>query len=109
MVCSLWFVVDHKLQTKNYKQACEILSDLKSYSAQSKTAYQMVHFHYAEILYDNKEFTESENYFKKSLKYVSDKKLEGEVARKRDKSRCLLLERGHWVGASHEAASTNFD
>ncbi len=67
------------LQTKNYKQACEILSDLKSYNAQSKTAYQMVHFHYAEILYDNKEYAEAESYFKKSLKYVSDKRLEGEA------------------------------
>ncbi len=67
------------LQTKNYKQACEILSDLKSYNAQSKMAYQLVHFHYAEMLYDNKEYTEAESYFKKSLKYVSDKKMEGEA------------------------------
>lgn len=67
------------LQTKNYKQACEILSELKSYNAQSKMAYQLVHFHYAEMLYENKEYTESESYFRKSLKYISDKKMEGEA------------------------------
>ncbi len=67
------------LQTKNYKQACEILSDLKNYNTQSKTAYQLVHFHYAEILFENKEYAEAESYFRKSLKYVSDKKMEGEA------------------------------
>lgn len=67
------------LQTKNYKQACEILSELKSYNAQSKVAFQMVHFHRAEELYLNLDFKESEAYFKKSLKFVPDKKLEGEA------------------------------
>ena len=67
------------LQTKNYKQACEILSELKSYNAQSKTAYQIVHFHRGEELYLNQEFGEAETYFKRSLKYITDKKLEGEA------------------------------
>lgn len=67
------------LQTKNYKQACEILSELKTYNAQSKMAYQLVHFHYAEMLYDNKEYTDAGLYFKRSLKYISDKKMEGEA------------------------------
>jgi TolA-binding protein len=67
------------LQTKNYKQACEILSELKSYNTQSKMAYQLVHFHYAEILYENNEFAEAETYFKRSLKYISDKEMEGEA------------------------------
>jgi len=67
------------LQTKNYKQACEILSELKTYNAQSKMAYQSVHFHRGEELYLNQEYTEAEVYFKRSLKYVSDKKLEGEA------------------------------
>lgn len=67
------------LQTKNYRQACEILSNLKSYNNQTKIAYQAVHFHRAEELYLNQEFTEAENYFKASLKFNPDKKLEGEA------------------------------
>ncbi len=67
------------LQTKNYKQACDILSELKSYNAQSKSAYQLVHFHYAEMLYANKDYAEAIRYFNLSLKFISDKKMEGEA------------------------------
>lgn len=67
------------MQTKNYKQACEVLADLKSYNPQSKTAYQAVHFHRAEELYLNNDLGESESYFKKSLKFNPDKKMEGET------------------------------
>ncbi len=67
------------LQTKNYKQACDILAELKSYNAQSKAAYQLVHFHYAEMLFANKDYTEAEHYFNLSLKFIADKKMEGEA------------------------------
>lgn len=67
------------LQTKNYKQACDILSGIKNHNEQSKKAFQIVHFHRAEELFIDKNFTESESYFKKSLKYNIDKKLEGEA------------------------------
>jgi tetratricopeptide (TPR) repeat protein len=67
------------LQTKNYKQACEILSELKSYNAQSKSAFQIVHFHRGEELFLNQEYTESEKFFNKSLKFAIDKKMEGET------------------------------
>jgi TolA-binding protein len=67
------------LQTKNYRQACEILSNLKSYNNQTKMAYQAVHFHRAEELYLNHELGEAEKFFKSSLKFNPDKKLEGEA------------------------------
>jgi TolA-binding protein len=67
------------LQTKNYKQACEILSGLKSYNEQSKAAHQMVHFHRAEELYLNHDYVEAESFFKKSFKFTIDKKMEGEA------------------------------
>ncbi|MCB9252584.1 MAG: tetratricopeptide repeat protein [Flavobacteriales bacterium] len=67
------------MQTKNYRQACEILEGIKVYNAQSKLAHQTVHFHRAEELYLNRDFANAEIYFNKSLKFNSDKNTEGET------------------------------
>lgn len=67
------------LQTRNYKQACEILSEIKSHNEQSKKAFQIVHFHRGEELFLDKNYSEAESFFKKSLKYNIDKQIEGEA------------------------------
>lgn len=67
------------LQTKNYNQACEILSQINNHNEQSKKAFQIVHFHRGEELYIDKNYNEAKTFFTKSLKYTPDKKLEGEA------------------------------
>jgi TolA-binding protein len=69
-------MADIFLSTKNYKAAIEVLEDISSLNENSKKAYQELTFHRAEELFLNKEYQTADVFFKKSLKYPEDKRLE---------------------------------
>ncbi|MGB1038989.1 MAG: tetratricopeptide repeat protein, partial [Bacteroidia bacterium] len=69
-------MADIFLSTKNYKAAIEVLEDIGDLNNDSKKAYQELTFHRGEELYLNKEYQNADVFFKKSLRYPKDKKLE---------------------------------
>lgn len=69
-------MADIFLSTKNYKAAIEVLEEIGDLNANTKTAYQELTFHRGEELFLNKEYQDADIFFKKSLKYPKDKKLE---------------------------------
>ena len=69
-------MVDIFLSTKNYKAAIDILEEIGSLTDDSKKAYQELTFHRGEELYLNNQYQDADVFFKKSLKYTKDSKLE---------------------------------
>lgn len=64
------------LSTKNYKAAIDILEEIGSLNDDTKQAYQELTFHRGEELYLNNQYQDADVFFKKSLKYTKDPKLE---------------------------------
>jgi tetratricopeptide (TPR) repeat protein len=69
-------MADIFLSTKNYKAAIKILEEIGSLNDDAKQVYQELTFHRAEELYLNKQYQDADVFFKKSLKYIKDPKLE---------------------------------
>lgn len=69
-------MADIFLSTKNYKAAIAVLEEIGNLNDDSKRAYQELTFHRGEELYLNNQYQDADVFFKKSLKYTKDPKIE---------------------------------
>ncbi|MBR9861134.1 tetratricopeptide repeat protein, partial [bacterium] len=100
------------LSTKNYKAAIAMIESIDRLDEGTKSAYQVLTYHRGEELYLNSQLDESAIYFRKSLKYIKDRKLEahahfwlGEIAFQKEDYRTSQSEHFAFINNSESSKS----
>lgn len=72
-------LADMLVSTKNYTQAVRILDEIKTFNEATKKVYQKINYAWAEQLFIDADFTNSANYFNKSLRFTPDRLKEAQA------------------------------